>query len=64
MKAHRLLFLFQCLTSKIDSSMDFKHKSESILEFWNSVSKLNSSVKNREHLLDEIKKCIRLVDIS
>ena len=59
MNAHPSLFLFQNLTSKIASSMDFKQKSESILEFWNAVSKLNRSVTNRENLLDEVIKCIR-----
>ena len=60
MNAHpSSLFLFQNLTSKIASSMDFKQKSESILEFWNAVSKLNRSVTNRENLLDEVIKCIR-----
>ena len=55
----QLSLLFQCLTSKIVSSMDFAQKSEAILKFWTSVHKNTDNAKNLEELRNNIKTCIR-----
>ena len=56
---NQVSLLFQCLTSKIVSSMDFAQKSEAILKFWTSIHKNTDNAKNLEELRNNIKTCIR-----